>query len=484
MPSPDPHSPIIVWFRRDLRLADHPALAFAAATGRPVLPAYILDEATDGPQGAAARWWLERSLASLRRDLAALGAPLVCRRGPPAGVLAELAKVAGAGLVVFNAALTPKARTRDAEVTTQLAAAGIACQTLAGDLLFEPGQLRNRTGGAFKVFTPFWRACLAASSPARPLPAPARIRAAAPVRGEDPAAWGLSPRAPDWAAGFAEWWTPGEAAARDRLAEFVGGTLAGYARVRDRVDQEGTSRLSPHLAFGEIGPRQIWHAVETARAAAPGLEAGAERFLAEIGWREFAHHLLAEAPDMGSLPLQPAFAHFPYAEDTAGLRAWQRGRTGYPIVDAAMRQLWQTGWMHNRLRMIAASFLVKDLLLPWTAGEAWFRDTLLDADPANNAAGWQWVAGCGADAAPYFRVFNPVLQAGKFDPDGAFTRRFVPELAALPAPAIHSPWRHPDLLARHGIRLGRDYPAPIVDHDTARRRALAAFADIRTGAFA
>ncbi len=484
MPRPDSQSPIIVWFRRDLRLADHPALAFAAAMGRPVLPVYILDEAAGEPAGAAARWWLERSLSSLRRDLARLGAPLICRRGPSTTILAELAQAAGAGLVVFNAATTPRARAREAEVTVRLAAAGVTCEVLAGDLLFEPGQIRNRTGGAFKVFTPFWRACLAAPAPARPLPAPTRLRAAAPVSGEDPAGWGLSPRAPDWAAGFSTHWVPGEAAAHDRLAEFVDGPLARYARERDRVDHDGTSRLSPHLAFGEIGPRQIWHAVETSRAADPAVEAGAERFLAEIGWREFAHHLLAEAPDMGSLPLQPAFTHFPYAEDAAGLRTWQRGRTGYPIVDAAMRQLWQTGWMHNRLRMIAASFLVKDLLLPWTAGEAWFRDTLLDADPANNAAGWQWVAGCGADAAPYFRVFNPVLQAAKFDPEGDFTRRFVPKLAAMPAPAIHCPWRHPDLLARHGIRLGRDYPAPIVDHDAARHRALTAFGALKTGAFA
>jgi deoxyribodipyrimidine photo-lyase len=299
------------------------------------------------------------------------------------------------------------------------------------------------------------------------------------VASEPLVALDLRPRAPDWAGGLRAAWEPGEAAARDRLSAFLGGAAARYRGDRDRPGVIGTSRLSPYLHFGEIGPRTVWLATRTAMAA--GLpEAEGLGFLRELGWREFSAHLLWQFPTLPDQPLRAEFAAFPWAGDRALLRAWERGRTGYPVVDAGLRELWTTGWMHNRVRMIVASFLVKDLLVPWQDGERWFWDTLVDADLASNAASWQWVAGCGADAAPYFRVFNPVLQGLKFDPDGAYVRRWVPELAGLPDARLHAPWEaSPAELAAAGVRLGCDYPAPIVDHKAARQRALDAYAALR-----
>ncbi|BBK33077.1 hypothetical protein STHU_37110 [Allostella humosa] len=294
------------------------------------------------------------------------------------------------------------------------------------------------------------------------------------------AALDLLPTRPDWAGGLRQAWQPGEDGARQRLAAFVRRGLKGYGAGRDRPDRAGTSMLSPHLHFGEISPGTAWTAVDGAGAADPALAADAEAYLRELGWREFSYQLLFHHDDLADAALRPEYGAFPWRDDPAGLAAWQRGRTGYPIVDAGMRQLWQTGWMHNRVRMVAASFLIKDLLLPWQAGERWFWDTLVDADLANNAASWQWVAGCGADAAPFFRIFNPVLQGQKFDPDGSYVRRFVPELARLPDRWVHQPWAAPSaVLADAGVRLGQDYPRPIVDHAAARPRALAALATLK-----
>jgi deoxyribodipyrimidine photo-lyase len=468
--------PTIVWFRQDLRATDNPALAAAAARGR-VVPLYIRDESGPWALGGASRWWLHHSLVALGQDLARRGSALVLRSGAAADVLAQVVAETGADAVFWNRCYEPAAIARDRAIKADLAQRGLAAQSFNASLLFEPWTVATRTGGSYGVFSPFWRACLAQPEPAQPTPAPARLEPAADApHGENLAAWGLLPHAPDWAGGLREAWTPGEAGAQARLDAFLGDTLRHYHQGRDRPDLAGTSRLSPHLHFGEISPRAVWHAVRA--LAGPG--AGPERFLTELGWREFSYHLLYHAPEMPERGLRAAFAHFPWADDRAALHAWQRGRAGYPIVDAGMRELWATGWMHNRVRMIVASFLVKDLLLPWQDGARWFWDTLVDADLANNAASWQWVAGCGADAAPYFRIFNPALQAARFDPDGAYVRRWVPELAKLPNALVHTPWAAPEAaLAAAGVRLGETYPRPIVDHAAARRRALAAFAAMK-----
>ncbi|MGF1641638.1 MAG: cryptochrome/photolyase family protein [Rhodospirillales bacterium] len=475
-------SPVVVWFRQDLRLADNPALAAAVDGERAVVAVYVLDDETPGRwrTGGAARWWLHHGLAALAADLGRLGAPLVLRRGRAADQIEALAAEVGAAAVHWNGQPEPHWRATDTELERRLAARGVAPRAFTAATLFEPATIVNLQGTPFRVFTPFWKACLAAAPPGPPLPAPRRLRTVSPPPdGDSLADWALLPTRPDWAGGLRDTWRPGEAGARARLRTFVDDHLAGYGRLRDRPEPGATSRLSPHLHFGEVSARQVWHVVQHRMAADPSAAHGGAAFLRELGWREFCTHLLHDHPDLAEAPLQPRFARFPWKDDGTALRAWQRGSTGYPIVDAGMRQLWHTGWMHNRVRMIVASFLVKHLLLPWQWGEAWFWDTLVDADLANNAGGWQWVAGCGADAAPYFRIFNPILQGEKFDPDGAYVRRWVPELARVPARWIHRPWQAPPLeLAAAGVRLGAGYPSPIVDHGEARARALAALASV------
>jgi deoxyribodipyrimidine photo-lyase len=470
-------APVLFWFRQDLRLADNPGLALALASGHPVLPVYILDDETPGPWriGAAARWWLHHSLAALERSLADRGAPLILRRGGAAAALDALIDEAGAAGVFWNRCYEPSAVARDKAIKAALLARGLRVESANASLLAEPWTVANQSGQPYRVFTPYWRA-LRARPPVVPIAAPTSI--AAPAR-RPPSAmladWRLTPQAPDWAGGLRESWQPGEAGARARVAAFLAAGLLDYDATRNRPEPGGTSQLSPHLHWGEIGPRQVWHAA-LAAAAAAGREAAAEPFLRQLGWREFSHQLLWHWPDLPTAPWRPSFAAFPWSGGTDELVRWQRGRTGFPIVDAGMRQLWHTGWMHNRVRMIAASFLVKDLLVPWQRGAAWFWDTLVDADLANNAASWQWVAGSGADAAPYFRIFNPVSQGEKFDPSGAYVRRWLPELAGLPDRFVHRPWEAPaDLLAAAGVAIGRTYPAPMVDHAEARVRALAAY---------
>lgn len=465
-------APAVVWFRNDLRLADNPALTAAARSGAPIIALYVLDDESAGEwrMGSASRWWLHHSLTALAHDLARLGVTLTLRRGRAEFVLENIVADAGAGAVYWNRLYEPWAMRRDSEIKSQLRARGVMVESFNGSLLFEPGGLRNKQGEPFRVFTPFWRACLAAEAPDAPLPAPKKLTAAPPPASDALADWRLLPTKPDWAGGLRETWRAGERAALERLAEFAKKRVRDYKIDRDFMAREGVSRMSPHLHFGEVSPRRIW--AEITQAAG---DAGAA-YLREIGWREFCHHLLVANPQMPERALDERFRDFPWREDAAALEAWRRGQTGYPLVDAAMRELWITGYMHNRARMVAASFLVKHLLIPWQEGERWFWDTLVDADLANNSGGWQWVAGCGADAAPYFRVFNPVLQGEKFDPEGDYVRRYVPELARLDARHIHCPWEAPEeVLRAAGVRLDETYPRPIVDHAKARDRALKAF---------
>ncbi|MBR0849473.1 deoxyribodipyrimidine photo-lyase [Bradyrhizobium diazoefficiens] len=478
-PSPPP---VIVWFRDDLRLSDHPALHAAARTGAPVICLYVLDDAAGRAPGGAARWWLAQSLRALGAEIVRRGGTLTLRRGPAARVIADLARESGAAAVYWNGVAQAPHRAVEQQLEAALAKAGVASQGFPGDLLVPPAAIRNKEGRGLRVFTPFWRRVLALGDPPKPLPAPKTLCAGPGIASDTLEDWKLEPVKPDWAGGLHDTWMPGEAAARARLRDFLKTAARGYVGDRDRPDRQGTSGLSPHLRFGEISPRQVFHAARFAAAEDPSLGPGLEKFLSELGWREFCRHLLHDHPDLASENLQANFDGFPWRSDSKALAAWQRGETGYPIVDAGLRELWQTGVMHNRVRMVAASFLVKHLLIDWRYGERWFWDTLVDADAGSNPANWQWVAGCGADAAPYFRVFNPVLQGEKFDPDGAYVRRFVPELKRLPAKLIHRPWEAtPIELASVGVELGKTYPGPIVDHARGRERALAAYAKIRKG---
>jgi deoxyribodipyrimidine photo-lyase len=467
-------APALLWFRQDLRLADNPALAAALQHGGQQLPVYILDSVHPGKwqPGGASRWWLHHSLMQLDAALRARGSRLILRRGDPAVILPELARTVGATAVMWNRCYEPWAVTRDEQIKRSLKESGLAVTSFNGSLLREPWDIQKPDGAPYRVFTPYWKALQKLEIPA-PLPAPAALPSCPDVASDSLDSWTLCPTRPDWAGGLRDSWQPGEAGALQRWTDFAERALGGYGELRNRPDLPATSALSPHLHFGEISPRTLWHQTQARLAAQPQLHRDSEKFLAEMGWREFSYNLLWQCPDLPDVPLRPEFRAFPWADDPAALSGWQRGETGYPIVDAGMKQLWHTGWMHNRVRMIVASFLVKDLLIPWQAGAAWFWDTLVDADLASNAASWQWVAGCGADAAPYFRVFNPVLQGEKFDPDGTYVRRWLPELATVPSAFIHKPWQAPPLLRP------RHYPAPMVAHDMARDRALAAFAEIK-----
>lgn len=471
-------APALVWLWQDLRLTDQPALAAAAASGRPLVVAFVLDDSAPGAWalGGASRWWLHGSLDALRRDLAARGAALILRRGNLRHEILRLAAESGAGEIHCGEPLEPWLRGITDDLTGELRAFGVMLHRHNTRLLFDPTLLRTQAGGTFGVFTPFSRACHAIGVVDAPIAAPTRLCGAKPLASDDLTDWGLRPKRPDWAGGLRETWQPGEAGAALRLREFLAGPLAVYDRARDIPGQASTSMLSPHLHWGEISPRQVWLA---ATRAAPVAGKALLSFLNELLWREFSAYLLWHHPRLPERPLRGEFAAMPWRDDPAGLVAWQRGETGIPIVDAGMRQLWRCGWMHNRVRMIAASFLVKHLLIPWQQGEAWFWDTLVDADLAANAASWQWVAGSGADAAPYFRIFNPVLQGRKFDSDGAYVRRFVPELAQLPAAFLHAPWEAPPaVLKAAGVALGATYPTPIVDLASGRARALAAFGNL------
>ena len=480
-------APTIVWFRHDLRLADNPALHAAMQRASAVIPLFIYapEEETPWQPGGASRWWLHQSLAALDARLREVGSRLVIRCGPTLAMLRGVAKETNADAVFWNRRYEPSVIARDRKVKEALGSDGLAAESFNAALLHEPWTIHNQSQKPFQVFTPFWKHCLAKPAPAEPLPVPTNLPA--------PSKWltsialdelELEPKL-NWSDGLRAAWQPGEAGATANLGRFLAKAFDDYTDHRNRPDVVGTSRLSPYLHFGEISPRQVWHGLRrlASKRGLPVEQWRGSQFLSEIGWREFAHHLLFHFPHTPTEPLRANFKNFPWRKDAAWLRAWQKGRTGYPIVDAGMRELWATGWMHNRVRMIVASFLVKDLLLPWQEGARWFWDTLVDADLAQNTLGWQWTAGCGADAAPYFRVFNPTSQGEKFDPHGHYVRKWCPELAKLPDKWLHQPHTAPaEILRAAEVERGHNYPLPVVSHAIAREVALEAFARIKGSA--
>lgn len=466
--------PVIVWFRKDLRLSDNPALSAAVKSGRPLLAVYIDSSEEEGEwaPGGASRWWLHHSLTALHGALEKKNSRLIIRRGKALPVLRALCEESGAGAVYWTRCYEPRIIERDKIVKETLRREKIEAESFNSSLLFDPWTVKNLQGSPYKVYTAFWNKVLTVELPRDLLPAPEKI--VSPARQPESlplARLRLLPEIP-WDKEFYDSWQPGESGARKALRSFSESAVLAYGIERDRPDHCGTSRLSPHLHFGEISPLQVWKAFPK--------NTKTQGYLRQIIWREFAYYLLYHFPETPLSPLRAEFSRFHWEKSPALLCAWQKGKTGYPIVDAGMRELWQTGWMHNRVRMIAASFLVKDLLLSWQKGAAWFWDTLLDADLANNTMGWQWVAGCGADAAPFFRIFNPVTQGKKFDPEGDYVRRWVPELAKMPARWIHEPWRAPrEILQQAAVCLGKDYPLPVADHAQARTRALLRFDKIK-----
>lgn len=474
----------LVWLRQDLRLADNPALLAAVERGA-VVPVYIWapDELAPWAPGAASRWWLHHSLVSLQGELKALGSRLIVRRGPSLQTLRNLAQECDAEGVCWNRCYEPEAIERDKNAKAALREDGLWVESFKGNLLWEPWEVETKAGDPYKVFTPYYKRCVnELEEPEEPLDGPAGL----PTPETWPASQeindlGLLPKL-DWADGFTDYWQPGIEGAREHLQRHLVETMKPYPDDRDRPDRWGTSRLSPHLHFGELSPREVWDACRSVAMTdgSKGIVRGEESYLRQIGWREFAHHLLYHYPETPTEPLYEKFSDFAWREDEAQLSAWQKGQTGFPIIDAGMRELWATGWMHNRVRMLVGSFLVKDLRIHWLEGAKWFWDTLVDADLANNTLGWQWVGGCGADAAPYFRVFNPMTQTAKFDPNGDYIHKWVPELANVPSKYIHEPWKAPlSVLEEAGVTLGKQYPEPIVDHAKARQEALAAYQDIK-----
>ena len=460
---------IIVWFRQDLRLNDNPALESALNSNAAVIPVYINDTSSGRPAGAMGLWWRDASLAKLDAALRARGSRLIYRDGKAADILPALAKETGASAVLWNRQYEADIIARDTDIKTTLKNNGLDAESFNGSLLFEPWEVTSKsTGGPFKVFTPFWRACRALGLKRGLWTAPAKITPPPSWPPSDPLPQALPlphmDRLDDW--------QPGEDGARAALNLFLTQNISGYAERRNLPSEPATSRLSPHLRWGEISPARI--VAETENAKIIGEDG--DKFLSELGWREFSYQLLFHNPSLPETCLQEKFEAFPWRDSADDLEAWKRGETGYPIVDAGMRELRRTGFMHNRVRMVAASFLIKHLLIDWRIGEKWFWECLVDADPANNSASWQWVAGCGADAAPYFRIFNPILQGPKFDADGIYTKTYVPELTALSGKTLYAPWTaKTDMLDSGQIALGDTYPTPIVNHEAARARALERF---------
>ncbi|MBA2369261.1 MAG: deoxyribodipyrimidine photo-lyase [Candidatus Protochlamydia sp.] len=451
------NAPIIVLFRQDLRLKDNPALNFACQKGQPVIPLYILDDFTPGlwKMGGASRWWLHHSLTSLDRNLREKGSQLFLHQGETVSILSNLIKKYPDATICWNRCYEPYA----IQLEQKIKKLHLQCQSFNGSLLFEPWEVLNQQQQPFKIFTPFWRRCMEIGMINDPLPDPSSIPTKI-IESEHLDSFKLLPHHPDWSGGLQNSWNPGEKSVNNKLGHFIAHSLKAYAQGRDIPGEDSTSLLSPHLHFGEVSPRQIYHIAKHLPDSS--------KFLSEIGWREFSYYQLYHFPQLPEQPWRPEFSNFSWEKNDGFLKKWQKGETGYPIVDAGMRQLWKSGWMHNRVRMICASFLIKDLFLSWQEGAKWFWDTLVDADLANNSASWQWVAGCGFDAAPFFRIFNPVLQSEKFDPDGTYIRRWVPELADVSAPLVHTPWKA-------GPDVKFCYSSPIVDHAQARKQALEKF---------
>jgi len=472
-------SPIVYWFRQDLRLKDNATLTAAANTDKPIICVYILDQSQNNHwhNGGASLWWLHHSLTQLAVSLNLLNVKLILRNGCVIDELNNIVQETGAQSLYFTRHYEPYNIQLESQVN-QYFANRIEVKRFRGYLLYEPEQIHTSKGEPYKIFTPFYRSCLKISTPSSPLPEPKYlITYKKKIASDRLSDWKLRPKIPNWAQGFNDYWIPGEINAHKNLNYFINHSGNKYSVLRNRPDVTGTSRLSPHLHFGEISPRQIWTAIKNSQKI---FESSGESYLRQLIWRDFAYHLLAHWPDFPEKPFRKEFSEFPWKKDAKSLRAWQQGNTGYPIVDAGMRELWGTGWMHNRVRMICASFLIKDLLIPWQQGEKWFWDTLVDADLASNAVSWQWVAGSGTDASPYFRVFNPVLQGKKYDPLGDYIREWIPELKLMPKKYIHSPWLAPEeILTTAKVTLGKNYPHPIVDHRAARERALAAYKKLK-----
>lgn len=470
----------LLWFRQDLRLRDNPALLYALENKYKIIPVFILDDKNAGQwkHGGASRWWLHQSLKALNADLKG---HMIFEQGDPQKILPTLIKDTGAQAVFWNRCYEPWRIKRDKAIKEALKDDEIDVQTFNASLLWEPWQIKKDDGTPYKVFTPFYRnGCLKHGQPDHPEDKPKSITFANYTNKTTLDDLNLMPEI-KWYKGMQEAWSPGEKGAQERLEDFLDNGLKGYKEKRNYPAlNDHVSRLSPYLHFGEISPRDVWHAAQVA-GVAQHAENDLDHFCSELGWREFSYSLLYHQPEMPEKPLQTKFNEFPWDKNNKALHAWQKGQTGIPIVDAGMRQLWQTGWMHNRVRMIVASLLIKNMLLHWVEGEAWFWDTLVDADLANNAASWQWVAGSGADAAPYFRIFNPVTQSEKFDSEGEYIRRYVPELKNMPDKYIHAPWQaSKDVLKKAGIQLGKTYPNPIVELKKSREVALEAFKGLKS----
>lgn len=466
----------IVWFRQDLRVEDNPALMAAFKKGEPIVPVYIWspDEEGKWSLGGASKWWLHHSLESLAAELEEIGLHLVIRSGASEKVLGDLIKETKANALYWNRRYEPDAIARDAHIKSDFKDAGIDVQSFNANLLYEPWTIANKQNKPYQVFTPFWKNCLEQPAPVQPSGIPKKNNGLR-ISGENVKSLELLPKI-HWDTGMKAEWKPGAPQAKKMMKEFLKEDVLVYSEERNRPDRRGVSHLSPYLHFGEISPRMIWHS-----ALEQHPFKGVEPYLRQLGWREFAHHLLYHFPATPTHPLRQEFANFQWKKSETQLKAWHKGMTGYPIVDAGMRELWTTGWMHNRVRMVVGSFLVKDLRMDWLEGARWFWDTLVDADLANNTLGWQWVGGCGADAAPYFRIFNPITQGEKFDPEGSYVRKWVPELAALPNKWLHKPWEATEgELRMAGVTLGITYPKPIVDHNKARQEALEAFSELRS----
>ena len=467
--------PTIVWFRRDLRVVDNPALVDAISRGMPIIPVFIWspEDECDWPPGTASRWWMHHSLQSLDNDLKKLGSRLILRQGNSMDELQNLIIETGAEALYWNRRYEPSLVARGADIKSEFLSQRIEVKSFNGSLLYEPWGVLNNQEKPIKLFHDFWKACIDLPEPSTPLSSPREIIA--------PVEWPKSVLIEqldllaeiDRVSGFHTAWTPGVKAAWEQLDRLLEETLAHYKEDHDHPDHQGVSRLSPHLNFGEISPRQILHAVlDYIQPNKKGAK-NAWAFLRQLGRREFSHHLLFHYPFLADQPMDSAFSNFPWVSDDQLFNAWREGRTGYPFVDAGMRELWHTGWINNRVRMTVASFLVKDLLIPWKQGAQWFWETLVDANLANNAMGWQWVAGCCADASPYYHIFNPVIQGERFDPDGNYVRHWIPELAYVPNDWVHKPWEAPPLmLTEANVELGTNYPDRIVDHAIARKSAL------------